>query len=218
MSVVISTPPPQQQRVAFERARGYSGGVSKVFDETRHFKCVMLFRGSGRGVIAIIPDEDIAYNKTWSVLAAPSSGTAPGCVTDRNDTTGCSWSVGANTTVYVLQVDLGTATTGFLRFHWYTNAPLLRVSGSKDSYAWTLITEISKSSGVYEDFVYVDGYRYLRFGFSNPGATAYTAGYHTIELYPDAALTFAKILDGVNKRVVGLVYGAHYQLIEVITI
>jgi hypothetical protein len=218
MSVVISTPPPQQQRVAFERASGYSGGVSKVFDGTRHFKCVMLFRGSGRGVIAIIPDEDIAYNKTWSVLVAPSSGTAPGCVTDRDDTTGCGWSVGANTAVDVLRVDLGAATTGFLRFHWYTTAPSLRVSGSKDSYAWTLITEISKSSGVYEDFVYVDGYRYLRFGFRNPEATAYSAGYRTIELYPDVALPFAKILDGVNKRVVGLVYGAHYQLIEVITI
>ena len=205
--------------VVIERARGYSGGTSKVFDERRHFKCVLLFRGSGRGAIAIIPDEDIAYNKTWSVLTAPSSGTAPDCVTDRDDTTYCRWSVEANTIVDVLRVDLGTATTGFLRLYWFTNAPLLRVFGSNDGLAWTLIVEIYKQfSGEYEDFVYVGGYRYLRFGFRNSEASAYTAGCYAIELYPDATLPFTRTLDDVNKRVVGLVYGAHYQLLEVITI
>jgi len=205
--------------VAFERARGYSGGVSKVFDESRHFKCVMLFRGSGMGAIAIIPDDDIAYNKTWSVLTTPLSGTAPGCVTDRDDSTYCEWSVEAGATVDVLQVDLGTVTTGFLRFYWYTGLPTLYVSGSNDGSTWTLIAEILKSTaGTYEDFVYVGGYRYLRFGFRNKQTTAYNARYYTIELYPDVALPFSRTFDDVNKRVVGLVYGAYYQLLEVVTI
>jgi len=205
--------------VVIERARGYSGGISKVFDERRHFKCVLLFRGSGRGAIAIIPDEDIAYNKTWSVITAPSSGTAPGCVTDKDDSTYCEWSVGANATVDVLQVDLGATTTGFLRFYWYTEGPRIRVSGSNDGSTWALIAEINRpTSGLYEDFAYVGGYRYLRFGFYNPLTATYIAYYNTIELYPDAVLTFSRAFDGVNKRVVGLVYGAYYQLLEVVTI
>jgi len=209
-----------QKHVIIERARGYSSGYSKIYDETRYINALFYLFGSGRGAITLIPDDDIAASKTWTVIKAPSSGTAPSCVTDHNDSTSCSWSVGSGVTD-LLQVDLGSAMYGVLRLYAFVNTSSIywRVSGSNDGTTWTVIGDLTGSPGnVSELFSYISGFRYVKISFNNNTTSSYTASLYTAEFYPDTALPYSRALSGLTKRLVVFVYGSYYQFLEVISV
>ena len=206
--------------VIIERARGYSSSFSKIYDEARFINAVLYLLGSGRGAIAVIPDDDIVYNKTWTVITAPVSGTAPDCVTDHNDSTNCSWNVNPSSFIDLLSVDLGSQATGILRIvHYTTDAYLtVRLSVSNDNVTWTEIWNAYSSAGVTESFIYINGYRYLKFSFRNTYSSAITGYLYSIEFYPDTILSISRSFSNVVKRVVVFVYGAYYQFLEVISL
>jgi len=207
-----------QRYYVTERARGYSSGFSKIYDEGRFINAVLYLLGSGRGAIVLIPDDDIAYNKTWTVITAPGSGTAPSCVTDHNDSTNCGWSVGASSSIDLLSVDLGSQMNGILRFVHYTTSAYLtvRLSVSNDNVTWTEIWS-AYSTSFTETFVYINGYRYLKFSFRNTYSSAITGYLYSIEFYPDTILSISRSFSNVVKRVAVFVNNAYYQLLEVIT-
>jgi len=203
-----------QRYYVTERARGYSSGYSKIYDEVRFINAVLHLLGSGRGAIVLIPDDDIAYNKTWTVITAPSSGTMPSCVADHNDDTSCSWSLGAITDLF--SVDLGAPLSGLLRF--LTSAdqnPTVVIYGSNDGTTWTKINSYALSAVKTETLDYISGYRYLK--FSAGLAATGTLYVYSFEFYPDIALSTSRALFNLVKRLVVFVYGAYYQLLEVIT-
>jgi len=209
-----------QKYVIIERARGYSSGLSKVYDITGYLNTRMILLGIGRGAITIIPDDDIAYNKTWTVLTQPSSGTAPNCVTDHNDSTACQWSIGSGATVDCLQLDLGSSMYGVVRGVWYSygNTFYLKIYVSNDGSTWTQIYSATSASNVTEAFAYVAGYRYIKFSLYNASSATQTSALYTAEFYPDTTLPYSRTFLGVGKRVAAFVYNAYYQLLEVISI
>jgi hypothetical protein len=212
--------PPPIRFVVIERARGYSSGFSRILDETRYFNAVMVLRGSGRGTIAIIPNDDIASRRTWTVITAPVTGTAPTCVSDWDDSTYCEWSVAAGATTNLLQLDLGVSMYGILRLRHYTSSSLMysQVYVSNDATTWTNILN-RYAVGTVEDFIYVAGYRYLRFTGNNRDTTySQRIRIYSVEFYPDYPLTYTRTLSAVSGRVAVFVYGAYYQLLEVISL
>jgi len=206
--------------VIIERARGYSSGLSKIYDEARFINAILYLLGSGRGAIVLIPDDDIAYNKTWTVITAPVTGTAPDCVSDRNDDTYCSWSVGASAVTDLLRVDLGASLTGALRIRYRTNYTNLyaEVYVSNDNTTWTKIYSVVSGISIYDDFVYVNGYRYIKISFNNTATVSQAGDIFSIEFYPDTVLPISKALNNIAKRVVVFVYASYYQLLEVISL
>ena len=209
-----------QRYYVTERARGYSSGYSKIYDEVRFINAVLHLLGSGRGAIVLIPDDDIAYNKTWTVITAPDSGTAPGCVTDHNDSTYCSWTISASSLVDLLSVDLGASMNGALRIVHYhsTTAVFTKVYVSNDGSTWTEIFSQSTSGFIKEIFVYVNGYRYIKFSFQNTDVSALTGSIYSIEFYLDNALSYSRAFNNIGKRVAVFVNNSYYQFLEVISL
>jgi len=203
-----------------ERARGYSSGFSRIYDEARFINAVLYLLGSGRGAIAVIPDDDIAYNKTWTVITAPETGTAPDCVTDHNDSTYCSWTISASSLVDLLRVDLGASMTGVLRILQYysSSAFYTKVNVSNDGSTWTEIYSESASGVIKEIFVYINGYRYIKFSFQNTFTSALTGNIYSIEFYPDTVLPISKAFNNIGKRIAVFVNNSYYQLLEVISL
>jgi len=203
-----------------ERSRGYSSGLSKIYDEIRFINAILYLLGSGRGAIVIIPDDDIAYNKTWTVITAPNTGTAPTCVTDHNDSTNCSWSVGASAVTDLLSVDLGASMTGALRIVYRTNYTDLYVEVyvSNDNATWTKIYSVASGISIYDDFVYINNYRYIKISFNNTATVSHAGDIFSIEFYPDTTLSISRSFSSVSKRITVFVYGAYYQLLEVISL
>jgi len=201
-----------------ERGKGYTSGVSIVLDETRYFNTLVLL-GSGRGAIVIYPNEDIAPSKSWTVITSPSTGTAPACVTDRDDSTYCEWFVGASVEIGVLMLDLGSPMRGFLRVvHLSAGGAYTRVYVSNDASTWTKIFDTSTAGNVNTNIIYVDGYRYIKFSFYNSSTTtSATCRLYTVMFFIDSALPFTRSLNS-STRVVCYVYNAYYQLLEVIAV
>jgi hypothetical protein len=206
--------------VVIERARGYSSGFSRIYDESRFVNAVLYLLGSGRGYIAVIPEDDIAYNKTWTVITTPSSGTAPACVTDHDDTTYCEWTLAGYATVGCLQLDLGSPMYGAVRALWYSylNNFHLRIDVSNDGTTWTRIYSATQNVYVAEAFAYAAGYRYIRFSLYNASSSTQNSRLYTCEFYPDTTLPTTKSFSNATKRIMVFVYGSYYQLLEVITL
>lgn len=212
---------PAQKYVVIERARGYSSSWSNVYDESRYINATLYLFGSGRGAITLIPDDDVAASKTWTVLKTPDSGTAPNCVTDRNDSTYCSWSAPASAETDLLRVDLGSAMYGTLRLlaYFYSSSMAWRVYVSNDGSTWSLVGDLfSTSSGTNERLVYINGYRYLKISVNNTSTSAITVSANSVEFYPDTALPYSRSLSGLSKRLAVFVYNAYYQLLEVVSL
>jgi len=207
--------------VVIERARGFSSGFSKIYDETRFVNAILYLLGSGRGVIAIVPDDDIAYNKTWTVITAPKTGRAPTCLNDRDDSTYCVWSIPATTESDLVSIDFGSAVSGVFRFYHYESSfpsgSVHRIYGSNDGTTWTKLIEVSWITGR-EEWGYVSGYRYYKLSSYNAGASAYDVQFNMLEFYPDYALSYSKTFSNVSKRIVSFINNAYYQLLEVVTI
>jgi len=210
-----------QKHVIIERARGYSSGYSKIYDETRYINALFYLVGSGRGAISIIPDDDIAASKTWTVIKAPSSGTAPSCVTDHDDSTYCSWSAPASAVTDLLQVDLGSAMYGVFRLlaYFYSSGMTWRVYASNDGSTWSLIGDLSSSSsGTNEKLLYINGYRYVKISVNITGSSSVTVNANSVEFYPDTTLPYTRALISLNKRLVVFVNNSYYQLLEVVSV
>ena len=203
--------------VVIERARGYSSGFSKIFDETRFFNAVLYLRGSGYGTVAVIPDDDTISQYSLTALTAPSSGTFPDCVTDHRDDTYCGWTMGIS--LDIVRLDVGSS-TALLLLRVYDSSTISNGSvylyGSNDATTWSSIASWTRG-GWAEYLIIVTGYRYYKINF-NPGTA--TATYHiaSLETYPVYTLPHQRTLRDIRGRVVACVSGAHYQLLEVITI
>jgi len=206
--------------VIIERARGYSSGFSKIYDEARFINAILYLLGSGRGAIAVVPDDDIAYNKTWSVITAPSIGTAPDCVVDHNDDTSCRWIVGASAVTDLLSVDLGASLTGALRIRHKTDTTNVytEIYVSNDNATWTKIYSVAPGASIYDNFVYVNGYRYIKISLNNTETISQAGNIFSIEFYLDTVLSISRAFKNVVKRVVVFVNNAYYQLLEVISL
>jgi len=201
-----------------ERARGYASGFSKIYDETRFINAVLYLLGNNRGAIVVIPDDDIAYNKIFTILYTPSNGSAPSCFTDHNDTTGCGWyNVPTSLTDY-FYVDMGSEWSGILRLlinFGYNGG--YAIYGSNDASTWTQIYSSTTSSGTYEWFFYVSGYRYYKFS-AYISASGNNLVIYSFEAYPDYALSYSKALNNLVRRIAVFVYNTYYQLLEVISL
>jgi len=198
-----------------ERARGYSSGLSKVLDETRYFTKLAIL-GSGRGAIIRYPDDDIAPSKAWTVITTPTDGVAPGCVTDHNDSTRCCWDIPASTESDLLMVDLGSSMTGILRIIILTGMTC-KVYASNDKTTWTNVFSQAPGGNPVEYFIYINGYRYLKFSIQNPETSTYKGYWYTIEFYPDNPLPYSRDL-AYSGRVWVFVYNGYYQLLEVVSV
>jgi len=210
--------------VIIERARGYSSGLSKIYDETRFINAILYLLGNNRGAIIIFPDDDIAYNKTFSALTTPSSGAFPSCVTDHNDSTYCQWTFGATGTYDLVSLDMNSQIFGILRINlylYYTSGTLI-VYGSNDGSTWTQIFSLYVSGGnSYDLWIYVasPGYRYYKITYSTSSVSAGNYfNLNSIEYYLDSALPTSRSFSNIVKNIKVWVYNSYYQLLEVISI
>jgi hypothetical protein len=211
------------QRYVIERARGYSSGFSKIYDETRFVNGIIYLLGSGRGSISVIPSDDNAYNKTFTLIKAVASGTFPSCITDWNDATYCQWSITTYLTTDLFYVDMGASWSGAIRAYVYNNGISglnLLIFGSNDASTWTQISSVAGPvSGAYGDtFSYVSGYRYYKLSTSASSvATGAFINIYSFEAYPDSSLPFNRSFTGRSIRLAVFVYSSYYQLLEVVT-
>lgn len=207
-----------------ERARGYASGLSKIYDETRFINGILYLFGNGRGAIVIVPDDDIAYSKTFTLIKAVASGTFPSCVTDHNDTTYCQWSFPTYLPTDYFYIDMGGIWSGVIRVYIYNSGATglnILINGSNDARTWTQVASVpGPASGAYGDvFLYVSGYRY--YTFSTSASSLASGAYfnlYSYEAYPDTALSITRSFSNLGKRIVAYVYASYYQLLEVITI
>jgi len=210
--------------VIIERARGYSSSFSKIYDEARFINAVLYLLGSGRGAIVLIPDDDVAYNKTFTLLRSVASGTFPQCITDWNDATYCQWSITTYLTTDLFYVDMGASWSGMIRAYVYNSGITglnLLIFGSNDASTWTQVSSVSgPESGAYGDiFSYVSGYRYYKFSTSaSLVASGAYLNVYSFEAYPDSSLSLNRSFIGRSVRLAVFVYGAYYQLLEVISL
>lgn len=208
-----------EKYVVFERARGYKhvGGV--IFDEIRYFNSEMRLLGKGKGTIAIIPDEDIANSKKWTVLSAPLGGTAPNCVTDHDDSSYCEWKVGGFSAVEALKLDLSSPMHGCLRMRIGIVPCHIEVYVSYDDSNYIHIGSYRSEDAPTDHFVSINGFRYIKFLFYNANRTSCHAYLYSIEFYPYSALPLSRKFTDVGARVIAAV-GAdtYYQLLELMTL
>jgi len=209
-----------QRYVVIERARGYSSGFSKIYDERRWINSTFKLFGSGRGNISVIPYDDVARNKTFTLIKSVASGTFPQCITDWDDTTYCQWTsilAGANDLFYV---DMGASWSGMLRAYVYNSGITgsLVIYGSNDASTWASISSLGlPTSGTSGDlFFYVSGYRYYKVTISvSSAASGAYLNIYSFEAYSDVSLPIYRDFINQNIRLAVFVYGAHYQFLEV---
>jgi len=209
--------------VVIERARGYSSGLSKIYDERRFVNGIIYLLGSGRGGIIVIPNDDVVRNKTFTLIKSVASGTFPQCITDWDDATYCQWSsilAGDNDLFYV---DMGVSWSGILRVYVYNSGITgsLVIYGSNDASTWTQVSSLSlPASGAFGDlFFYVSGYRYYKVTVS--ASSVVSGAYlniYSFEAYLDSSLPLNRSFTNQGIRLAVFVYGAYYQLLEVISL
>jgi len=205
-----------------ERSKGWVTGVSKIVDELRFVNAVLHLRGSGKGCIVIVPDDDIISQYTLTVVTAPTSGTAPVCFTDHNDATECYWTISAGATADIVTIDVGSSSVElFLRFVTKcssVNAITLYLYGSNDRTTWTQLYSLVLSIGNSEVFYYATGYRYYKFSAYN--STTGDAYYYlaSLEAYPASSLPCSRKFSNTVARIVVLGYKAYWQLLEVVSV
>jgi len=190
-------------------------GDCKLYDSSGTFNCVVELDGVGKGAVFIVPSDDIAAGKSWSVLTSPNIGTAPSCVTDHNDDTYCQWYVDVGSLVNFLQLDLGTPMYGYLRFvAMLTPAATsyFSVRVSNDGSTWTEIYQWNPSTRS-ETINYINGYRYIRFAGVNVSSTSMASMFiYSAEFYQARDLSFSRTLSNVSGRLVIYVHNAQYML------
>ena len=207
-------------KTVIERANGYSSSGAKIYDATRTYNALMQLIGSGYGVIAQYPNDDIAPSKTFTQITAPSSGTFPNDLTDHDDSTGVTWNTPVGSTLSaevadLFSIDFGNSFTGFLRFYITNQSNLnLTIYGSNDNSTWTSL--ISSSNLVNEQTLFINGYRYVK--FTGAGTAVNTAGsvtITTVEAFIAYSLPYSRSLSyNGNLKVYAQGY---YQLLEVIS-
>jgi hypothetical protein len=207
-------------KTVIERANGYSSSGAKIYDATRTYNALMQLIGSGYGVIAQYPNDDIAPSKTFTQITAPSDGIFPNNLTDHNDSTGVYWNTPVGSTLSaevadLFSIDFGNSFTGFLRFYVYSiNNASLTIYGSKDNSTWTSLMANINSAG--EQTLFINGYRYVK--FTGAGTVANTTGtmyIATVEAFIVYSLPYSRSLSyNGNLKVYAQGY---YQLLEVIS-